>query len=160
MKRILKFKPSLRDMITASEKAQDYYAAMAGVKREPFRPLPPKRERKPNGASGKPLERDIQKAILAYLSSCENCVFAGRFNRGTAMTGDGNGIVRYTKFNTVRGFPDIHGMLRGGAAFYIEVKRAGGKLSDDQRDFIDAVSSHGGIAFVAESVDDVRERIK
>ena len=155
------FRPSLRQMQESSNAALDWYAHMAG--KPPvhnFQPLPPKRERKANGSSGEPLEKDIQKAILHYLSACPNVLWAGRFNRGTAMTGDGNGIVRYTRFNTVRGFPDIHGQLTTGPAFWIEIKSKGGKLSEDQREFLELVSSHGGIAFMAESVDDVIRYIK
>jgi len=142
-----------------NQKALDQMADMAGKPRIAlYVPKPIKPRAKPS-ASGEPLEKDILAAIMDYLRACPKVGFVGRFNRGTAMTGDGNGVMRYTRFNTVKGFPDIHGMLKGGAAFYIECKRRGGKLSDDQREFIDKVTAAGGIAFMAESVTDVIERI-
>ena len=154
------FKPSYRDQLNANQKALDRMADMAGKPRLALHVPTAARQRARNGADGTPLERDILKAIMQYLSACPSVLWAGRFNRGTAMTGDALGIVRYTKFNTVRGFPDIHGQLRTGAAFWIECKRPGGKLSDDQRDFIDMVTGAGGLAFMAESVDQVMRKIK
>ncbi len=52
------------------------------------------------------------------------------------------------------GISDIIGCL-DGRMFVIELKRPGGKASQDQLDFIAKVKSAGGIGFVADNVDDV-----
>jgi hypothetical protein len=53
-----------------------------------------------------------------------------------------------------KGVSDILGVWKG-RLLAIEVKRPGGKVSDEQQAFIDRVNKLGGIAFVARSVDDV-----
>jgi len=156
------FKPSLPDTIRANNKAMDYYSLMSG-KPTPdgtMREVKDKVTRAPRGLSEIPLEKDIQKAIIAFLSAHPKISIYGRFNSGTAITGDAQGNTRYTRFNSIKGFPDIHGMLKGGRAVYIEVKRPGGRVSDEQQEFIDKVSAHGAVAFVAYSVDDVIENFK
>ena len=160
-----KFKPSLPDTIRANNKAMQYYMQLSG-KPTPdgaMRQVKEKITRGPRVNNDKreiPLEKDIQKTIMDFLSAHPKVAFRGRFNRGTAITGDALGNTRYTKFNSVKGFPDIHGMLKGGRALYVEVKRPGGRVSEDQQEFIDKVSAHGAVAFIAYSVDDVIENFK
>ena len=155
-----KFKPSKQDTIRANNAAMEYYSLLSG-KPTPdgaMRQVKEKITRGPrvnNQQREIPLEKDTQKAIIAFLSAHPKICIYGRFNRGTAITGDALGNTRYTRFNSIKGFPDIHGMFKGGRALYIEVKRVGGKVSEDQQDFIDKVSAHGAVAFVAYSVDDV-----
>lgn len=57
------------------------------------------------------------------------------------------------------GVTDILGCYRG-KMLAIEVKAPSGKLTDEQAEFIYAVRSNGGIAFVARSVEDVKENLK
>jgi hypothetical protein len=149
-------KLSIRDQKLRTQKSLDHYAALYEKPRVliDIPPAPaPRANHAPSGHTGIPLEKDIQKAILAALSARTDIVFFGRFNRGAAISQSSTGQNRYTMFNTVPGFPDIHGMLKGGRAFYIEVKRPGGKVSDDQRQFIEKVKRGGGIAGLAYSVD-------
>lgn len=58
-----------------------------------------------------------------------------------------------------RGVADILGCLCG-KMLAIEVKKPGGKLTEFQQRFLDAVNSSGGIAFLATSVDDVDAELK
>lgn len=58
----------------------------------------------------------------------------------------------------VPGVPDIIGVYKG-RFLGIEVKAAGGVLSDHQKNFIDRINAEGGIAFVAKSLDDVIENL-
>jgi hypothetical protein len=155
------FKPSLPDTLRANNKAMEFYSAMSG-KPTPdgaMREVKAKVTRQ-HGLSEIPLEKDIQKAIIQFLSAHPKISIYGRFNSGTAITGDAQGNTRYTRFNSIKGFPDIHGMLKGGRAVYIEVKRPGGRVSEEQQEFIDKVSAHGAVAFVAYSVDDVIQNFK
>lgn len=104
-----------------------------------------------------PIEKEIQKTILAALALRRDVVFVGRFNRGQAVATDAYGETRYTPFNSVRGFPDIHGLLIGGRAFYIEVKRPHPnyeKPSPEQQTFLDAAKAGGAAAGVAVSVEE------
>lgn len=143
----------------ANKAALDFYADMAGRPRMEM-VIPPKRDRIRRPVDDKPVvyEKDIQKAILDALKLRQDVVFVGRFNRGQAVATDGYGNTRYTNFNTVKGFPDIHGLLLGGRAFYIEVKRPdAGRESEDQRAFLDKVLGGGAFAGVARSVEEAMQ---
>lgn len=72
------------------------------------------------------------------------------------------GIFHYKAWGgpmSVPGIPDIIGCFKG-RFIGIEVKAQNGKVSDYQRDFIDAINQAGGLAFVARSVDDVIEQLE
>ena len=148
---------SHRDTLAANQKAMDGWANVFGKPKVSLgTPPPPVKKRTPKVATPMdvPLEKDIQKAILQYLKLRSDVVFVSRFNSGVAANTDGHGDTRYTRFNTMPGFPDIHGMLKGGHAFYIEVKRQGGKATPDQQSFIDMVRAGGGKAGVARSIEE------
>lgn len=147
---------TFRETLEANDRALRGYAALAGkpIVHDPLPSVRPPRQRAAPGADGKPLEKDILKAILGYLHLCPAVVFAGRFNQGTMEEGG-----RFVRMSTITGFPDVHGMLVGGRAFYVEVKRHNGRVEPHQQRFIDKVIAGGGIAFVARSLDDVIERI-
>ena len=150
---------SHRDQLAAVKTALDGMATLAGKPKLNFLTLPPEpKKRAAAGSDGRPLEKDIQADILSYLHQRRDVVFVGRFNSGTSVEHNGN-QTRYTRFHTVPGFPDIHGMLVGGRAFWIEVKRPGSKTTPQQEAFIGDVSGSGGLAFVARSVQEVIERL-
>lgn len=158
----LRLKPSLNDAMRANERALNSWADMAGKPRKAIfsdmPAVPEKRERR-KPADGKPLERDIQRAILDYLHRHPKVATVGRFNSGAAM-GTYNNRVSYTRFNTIPGFPDIHGLLKGGRALYIEVKRPGQKPTAQQAAFLQDAAYGGALAFVATSVEDVMARME
>jgi hypothetical protein len=56
------------------------------------------------------------------------------------------------------GVPDIIGIYKG-RFLGIEIKGERGKVSLVQQQFIDLINQHGGIAFVARSVDDVARHL-
>jgi hypothetical protein len=58
-----------------------------------------------------------------------------------------------------RGAPDLIGQLTDGRILCVEVKRPSGKLRPDQEAFLNVVRCQGGCAFVARSVDDVKEHL-
>jgi len=58
-----------------------------------------------------------------------------------------------------KGISDILGVYQG-RMLCIEVKKPGGRVSPEQRAFLDRVNDEGGIGFVAYSVDDVVERLE
>lgn len=156
---------SMRDKITENNRTHKWYAAASERPDAQenldklLTPVPPKRERIRRPVDGQPvvpLEKEIQKTIIAALKLRRDVVFVGRFNRGQAVA-TYNGETRYTPFNSVKGFPDIHGLLVGGRAFYIEVKRPPphyNKPEQDQQDFLDAARICGAAAGVATSVEE------
>ena len=121
-------------------------------------PVPEKRIRRPvDGKPAAPLEQDIKTAILEAIALRRDVVFVGKFNRGQAVATNDYGETRYTPFNSVSGFPDIHGLLVGGRAFYIEVKRPPPhyrKPDDTQQRFLDEARVGGACAGVACSVEE------
>ena len=83
------------------------------------------------------LEQNVQKKILSYLNSLDNCWCCK---------------VISTSRN---GTPDIIGVLEG-RLFGLEVKRPGNKASKIQEYQIAQIQKAGGIAAVVYSVDDVK----
>jgi len=109
-----------------------------------------------------PLEKETQKAILAYLRVLG--AFAVRVNSGM-MIREYGGKRHVMRGNDQPGCPDIFACLvglGGGRAVFIgiEVKRAGGKLTAAQASALDAIRKAGGTAFVATSVDEVKRALR
>jgi hypothetical protein len=65
---------------------------------------------------------------------------------------------RFVRFGP-KGSPDIHGYLKDSRALFVEVKRPSGRVSDDQKAFIERAVGHGAVAFVARSVSDVWDKL-
>lgn len=141
---------TLREIYTDTNRADRFYAAMHGVEPVNQATIRAPRKRAAPGADGMPLEADIQKAIMGFLRLHPKVVFVGRFNSGQAVEGN-----RRIWFNTCPGFPDIHGLLTDGRALYVEVKRHDGRVTDDQKRFLERAANAGAVALVARSVDDV-----
>lgn len=101
------------------------------------------------------LEQHIQKQILDYL----------RLRHVPAIKITTTGIyVRsrdtYIK-NPSKGALDIYACLPpNGRSCWIEVKKPGGRVSPEQQQFIDTINQAGGLAFVAESVDQVHRAMQ
>ncbi len=54
--------------------------------------------------------------------------------------------------------PDILGILHpSGRLLCIEVKKPGGVVSVEQKEFLDIINRNGGLGFVAQSINDVEE---
>lgn len=97
----------------------------------------------------RPLERDVLAAVLAALKIHPAVAWSQRMNVGAFRDDD-----RYVRVGFV-GCPDIIGQLRDGRFLAVEVKRPGGKATDEQAAFLSRVVAAGGVGFVARSVDDV-----
>jgi len=57
--------------------------------------------------------------------------------------------------SNAKGVSDILGILPGGRFLAIEVKRPGGRPSEHQTAFIQEINRHGGVAFIAYSIEDL-----
>jgi hypothetical protein len=98
-------------------------------------------------------ETDIQRSIMDFLHA--RGIFCWRNN----STGIYDPVRKIYRKNTgkysINGVSDILGILPGGKFLAIEVKSASGKLSDDQKFFINQIKLKGGVAFTARSIEDV-----
>ncbi len=88
------------------------------------------------------LEKDITAQIRAYLK------FKGIFH-----------YKAWQGLGSTKGLPDIVGVLPSGRALYIEVKTEKGRISDYQESFLSALQENNALAFIARSIEDVREKI-
>jgi Holliday junction resolvase len=86
-------------------------------------------------------EKDLTNQIRSFLKVCG--VFHYKQHQGLGST---------------PGVPDIIGIY-DGKFLGIEIKGERGKVSVKQQDFIDCINQHGGIAFIARSVDDVARHL-
>jgi hypothetical protein len=97
-------------------------------------------------------ENAIKNAILQFLA--RNGIYHFRQNVATTKIRG-----RLVKFGHV-GQSDILGMLPGGQFLAIEVKAPDGSATRAQFDYIEYINKNGGCAFIALSVDDVRNHLQ
>lgn len=103
---------------------------------------------------GKQPEGIIQKAILSYLKRKGIKAWSNK----TQGTWDPRGFYRRNK--TEKGIADILGVLPPNGRFLaIEVKTRTGKVTVEQRTFLDIVADFGGLAFVARSLEEAENAI-
>lgn len=99
-------------------------------------------------------EHAIQNAIRIALSEYAT-VF--RANVGSGMTYDG----RHFETGLPKGFSDLFGFRHSdGKVFFIEVKTPSGRLSKEQKHFLEQMRKHGAVAGVARSVEDALKIIQ
>ncbi len=101
-----------------------------------------------------PTEHQTQAAILRYLAISPRVAWARRMNTGAIKIPAANGRDRFVRF----GFPgcsDILGQLTDGRLLAIEVKSPTGRPSEAQAAFLALVATHGGVAVLARSLDDL-----
>lgn len=137
---------SRRERIERNNAADAFYAGAAGV--EPRHQVPLPQRRAPRKPSGKPLERDILKAVIAALRRDPRVAQVERQQSGLFVDGD-----RYIRVGTP-GALDIKGMLKGGRAFEFEIKRPGRKPDPRQAERIETLRANGAVAGVATSVEE------
>ena len=105
-----------------------------------------------------PSEHDVQVSILALLRRHPKVAKAIRYNAGTFRLAGGAGSPdRWFRANDCPGHSDIAGVLKGGRAFYLEVKRPGKatKPGDAQDVFLTEMAFAGALAAEVSSVDQV-----
>lgn len=95
-------------------------------------------------------EANIQDAILEYLTrKGYTC-----WRQNSVGVWDGRGFYRKPPKYSVNGISDII-VLSSGKAYFIEVKSAKGKVSDDQVLFKEFVERAGCEYMIARSIDDI-----
>ena len=141
-----------REKALAIQRSLTHLADMAGKPRMEV-PIPPEPKRRTRSASGKPLERDVLRAVLDALRLHPRVAWFCRMQSGTFVDGD-----RYIKVG-YRGLPDVVFMLKGGTMGAVECKSETGRVTSEQQATLDLIARHGGIAFVARSADDVAKHL-
>jgi len=96
-------------------------------------------------------EADIQRACMIEASRCG----AITWRNNTGAYNDGQ---RYIRYGLCKGSSDLIGIFKG-RFLAIEVKTPKGRVSKEQKKFIDAVNGAGGIGFVARSPEDVKKHL-
>ena len=102
-------------------------------------------------------EADIQNQILDWLN--KNGIFAWRTN-STGIYDDEKKVYRTPSKYSLKGVSDILGILPSGLLLSIEVKSATGRLTMEQKAFLNRVNKFGGLAFMARSLEQVKEIMK
>lgn len=111
--------------------------------------------RKTKGGGKDIKERDIQKQILDYLHLRGILAFKHR-NVGIYKQSTGKYIP--LPFGE-KGISDILGCTKEGKFLAIEVKKEGGRPSEEQKIFLSRVSQSGGLGILAYSLDDVTKHL-
>jgi hypothetical protein len=99
------------------------------------------------------------RAVLKYLRLRTDVAWVERLNSGAGQLSFTDGAKSQWMRFAWRGAPDLIGQLTDGRILCVEVKRPSGKLRPDQHAFLDVVRKQGGVAFVARSIDDVKEHL-
>ena len=101
-----------------------------------------------------PTEHQTQAAILRYLKVSPRVAWAERMNTGAVKIPDPGGRDRFVRFG-FPGCPDILGQLTDGRLLAVEVKSPTGRATKAQAAFLALVATHGGVAVLARSADDL-----
>lgn len=104
-------------------------------------------------------EADIQFAVRAALGQEPDLVL-WRNQAGVAHHCDASGRERVVRYGLARGAADLVGVLApGGRWVALEIKRPGGRTTDEQELFLRLVRRMGGFAAVVDSVESARAAI-
>ncbi|MCQ2598305.1 MAG: VRR-NUC domain-containing protein [Treponema sp.] len=100
------------------------------------------------------VESIVQKECLQILSAYN--IFHWRQNSGGIFVHG-----HYYKITSVKGVSDIIGILPDGRFIAVEVKRSkGGRVSEDQKQFLSAIEQNHGIALVINDSKILEEKLK
>jgi len=102
-------------------------------------------------------EIDLQKQIVEYLNLQGH--FVWRNNSGLFFVKGKSGKTRAIRAG-LKGSSDILGVLNGGTIIAIECKIAYNRPTIEQLDFLNRITSLGGVAFIAYSLEDVINNLK
>jgi len=112
------------------------------------------RKRKARSPLEKIKENPVVDAVQKYLALKKIPHY--RVNSGAMKTPSG-GFIRFG----AKGMSDIYAIGKAGISIWIECKRpVGGKLSVDQKEFLDCVNRNGGIGIVVNSIESLEQQLK
>lgn len=99
-------------------------------------------------------EAPVLRAVLDYLAIRR--IFAWRNNSGGTFLPGAGGRRQFVRFGA-KGSSDVFAILPGGRFLAIECKRPGGKLTLAQEEWLESVRRSGGLAWVIDDVQRLRE---
>lgn len=99
-------------------------------------------------------EKQIENAILDYLSYLPGCYWK---NNSVGVYDVARKVHRKPGKYFRPGVSDILGIDNTGRFIAIEVKTAKGRLSENQKLFLEDVNKNGGLGFVARSIECVKK---
>lgn len=104
-------------------------------------------------------EQVLVRQVLAFLH--RRGIVAWRQNSGASSGTRPNGKRYFVRFNSMPGMSDVLAVLPGsGRLMAIEAKTQTGKLTDEQEQFLEAVTRSGGLGIVARCLTDVTEALE
>jgi len=98
-------------------------------------------------------ENSVQNVILDYLFYRGH--FAKRVNTGGVPVWDKNKKFKCFRPSPNKGIPDIIGCTKEGKMIACEIKAKGGRISEEQQNFINEVIKRKGIGIIAYSIEDL-----
>jgi hypothetical protein len=99
-------------------------------------------------------EAAVIRAVDEYLTIMR--IPHWRINSGAYRTERGG----YVRFGA-KGMADVYAIGNNGVSVWIECKRPeGGRLSEEQREFLDCINRHGGVGIVVSSIDSLAVQLK
>jgi hypothetical protein len=99
-------------------------------------------------------EAAVIRAVGEYLTIMR--IPHWRINSGAYRTERGG----YVRFGA-KGMADVYAIGKDGVSIWIECKRPeGGRLSEEQREFLDRINRHGGVGIVVSSIDSLAVQLK
>lgn len=173
------FKPSLKNTVARHRAVLDALCDSAGKPRmsetqvEARIAARPVRQqiRKPSDPS-KVLERDFQREALKFLRRHPKVGILLRWNSGAMLGQHGQPVFFYRLFLSMLapvdelgrdtsmrtdGLSDVGGVLRGGRAWFCELKKPGEKPTKEQREFMECARLSGAHVGTAENMAELEQ---
>jgi VRR-NUC domain len=100
-------------------------------------------------------EAQIQRAIVEYVRLVASDALIFAIPNGGLRSKTEAARLKWT--GTLAGVPDLAIIAPRGRVFFVEVKSAGGRLSDDQRSIHDRLVALGSPPAICRSIDDARK---
>jgi hypothetical protein len=111
-------------------------------------------EYRKNSPLYKETEADVIRAVDQWLTLKR--ISHWRINSGALKTQRGQ-LVHFG----AKGMADFYAIGKEGKSIWIECKRPkGGRLSSDQKEFLDCINRNGGVGIVVNSIDSLENQLK
>lgn len=103
-------------------------------------------------------EKQIENSILNYLRA--NGIFCWKAQSVGLFDPTKKIYRRSNNKHHIKGVSDILGIMPNGRFLAVEVKSEKGRATPEQLQFIENIKESGGIALLARSIDDLKNKLK
>lgn len=104
-------------------------------------------------------ETRLKRLICSYLKLKHRDIYFWVTDRIGIYDAKVGAFRRNVDPHRIKGISDILGIMPNGKLLAIEVKTKAGKLSVEQKIFLDEINKRGGLAFMARSIEDVTSNL-